>query len=96
MPYEEEQFDVVYGVQVIEYVPELDDALSEIYRVLRPGGRVVMLATNWNSIVWHSNRPGRMSEVLKAWDTHAPYPDLPSILPTRLRKAGIELLNQKR
>ena len=94
MPYDDAQFDVVYGVQVIEYVAELDDALTEIHRVLRPGGRLVILATNWQSVVWHSNNHERMSNILNAWDTHAPYPDLPSILPARLRQAGIEPLHQ--
>ncbi len=94
MPYEDGQFDVVYGTQVIEYVAELDEALHEICRVLRPGGRVVILATNWRSVVWHSNKPERMAEILEAWDTHSPYPYLPSILPARLRQAGIETLYQ--
>ena len=32
MPYEDAAFDAVYGVQVLEYVSDLDAALSEIRR----------------------------------------------------------------
>ena len=27
---------------------------ERVHRVLRPGGRVVILATNWSSVVWPS------------------------------------------
>src|SRR5262245_29111272 len=47
--YEGGEFDVVYGVQVFEYVAQLDTALREVQRVLRPGGRCLILATNWSS-----------------------------------------------
>ena len=39
LPYSDEEFNAVYGVQVFEYVVKLDDALQEICRVLRPSGR---------------------------------------------------------
>ena len=54
LPYGEAEFDAAYGVQVIEYMVDFGKALREIYRVLRPGGRFINLATNYNSIVWHS------------------------------------------
>jgi arsenite methyltransferase len=94
LPYGDAEFDALYGVQVFEYVPNLDDALREIQRVLRPGGRVVILATNWSSLVWHSEEPSRMKRVLTAFAAHAPYRDLPSILPTRLRSLGMTAIRQ--
>ena len=94
LPYEAGEFDVVYGVQVFEYVAPLDTALHEVQRVLRPGGRCIVLATNWSSLVWHSNQPERMQRVLTAFMAHAPYPDLPAIMGVRLRQVGLELLRQ--
>lgn len=94
LPFEGAEFDAVYCTQVLEYVPEIERALKEIHRVLRPGGRVLILATNWSSLVWHSNSPKRMERVLKAWEEHAPYPDLPASLTGRLRQAGIQPLRQ--
>jgi ubiquinone/menaquinone biosynthesis C-methylase UbiE len=44
LPYEGGTLDVVYGVQVFEYIEPLDTALHEVQRVLRPGGRCAILA----------------------------------------------------
>lgn len=94
LPYGDAEFDALYGVQVFEYVVKLDEALREIQRVLRPGGRSVILATNWSSVVWHSDQPARMERVLSAFAGHAPYPDLPAILPARLRQFGMTSIRQ--
>lgn len=94
LPYGDVKFDALYGVQVFEYVPNLDEALREVQRVVRPGGRVVILATNWSSVVWHSDQPARMKRVLTTFAAHAPYPDLPAILPARLRRFGMTPIRQ--
>lgn len=38
IPYEDNQFDLVVSNQVFEHVPDMDQALREIARVLKPGG----------------------------------------------------------
>ena len=88
------QFDAVWGVQVLEYVQDLGKALSEVHRVLRPGGRLLVLSTNWESFVWHSENPARMRRVLEAFDAHCPFPNLSSVLPDRLRAAGFQVSRQ--
>src|SRR5215510_7115448 len=94
LPYEDGTFDLVYGHQVFEYVTPLETALSEVQRVLRPGGRCAIVATDWNTAVWHSEHPERMQRVLTAWAAHSPTPNLPSILGAQLRQAGLEPLRQ--
>ena len=37
-PYGDGEFDDVFAVQVLEYMIDLDAALSQIHRMLRPGG----------------------------------------------------------
>jgi ubiquinone/menaquinone biosynthesis C-methylase UbiE len=95
MSYEDGQFDAVYSVQVIEYVASVDDALRQIARVLKPGGRAIIYDTNWSSVVWYSRQPERMKRMLAAWNEHCPYPDLPTTLAARLRSAGLLPLHQQ-
>jgi arsenite methyltransferase len=94
LPYADGTFDLVYGHQVFEYVTPLETALREVHRVLRLGGRCAVVATDWNTAVWHSEHPDRMQRVLTAWAAHSATPNLPSILGAQLRQAGLELLRQ--
>jgi arsenite methyltransferase len=40
LPFEDESFDVVISNGVIDLIPDKDAVLAEIFRVLRPGGRI--------------------------------------------------------
>jgi SAM-dependent methyltransferase len=42
MPLPDNSFDTVLSAEVLEHVPDPAKALSEIYRVLKPGGHLVM------------------------------------------------------
>ena len=93
-PYGNAEFDVVFAVQALEYLSDLDGALRHIHRMLRPGGRLIVVATDWSSAVWHSENAPRMQRVLAAWAPHTPFRDLPGILAAGLRRAGIQPLRQ--
>jgi ubiquinone/menaquinone biosynthesis C-methylase UbiE len=43
MEFPDDHFDFVVSVHAIEHIPELDAALSEMARVLKPGGRAVFI-----------------------------------------------------
>src|SRR6266852_23012 len=81
-------FDVVVCAQVAEYVPDVDRVLSEAFRVLKPGGRTVFVATDWDAVVWHSEDPERMALVMKLWEEHCAHPHLPRSMAYRLVRAG--------
>ena len=53
MKYEDESFDVVYSFGAMPCIPDLDKAMEEIYRVLKPGGIVLGLLYNKSSINYH-------------------------------------------
>lgn len=84
-------FDVVVCTQVAEYVPDVDSVLSEAFRVLKPGGRAVFVATDWDAVVWYSENPERMALVMKVWEEHCAHPHLPRSLASRLVNAGFRL-----
>ncbi|MBE6501052.1 MAG: glycosyltransferase [Methanobrevibacter thaueri] len=43
IPYEDNYFDLIYCSHVLEHVPDDKKALSELYRVLKPGGTALIL-----------------------------------------------------
>jgi arsenite methyltransferase len=91
LPYADASFDVVVSTQVYEYVEDIEGALAEVHRVLRPGGRVFILDTHWDSLVWHSRDRERMRRVQVAWEDHLAHPDLPQRLTALLQDGGFEL-----
>jgi len=88
LPFADESFHAVLCTQVYEYVSDIDGALQQARRVLRPGGRIAILDTDWDSIVWQSSDPERMRRVLGAWEAHLVDPHLPRSLPRALARAG--------
>ncbi|MFA5406137.1 MAG: class I SAM-dependent methyltransferase [Candidatus Nanoarchaeia archaeon] len=51
-PFKNNSFDVVHANQVIEHISDLDNFVSEVYRILKPGGYVVISTENASS--WHN------------------------------------------
>lgn len=88
LPAPEGAFDAVVCTQVLEYVPDAAGALREFARVLRPGGRLLLMDTDWESCVWHSGDALRMRRIIDAWDSHCAHPHLPGRLVPMLADAG--------
>jgi SAM-dependent methyltransferase len=88
IPYPDASFDVAVSTQVLEYVADIPAALAELRRVVRPGGRILILDTDWDSIVWRSGDDARMAAVLAAWEGHLADPRLPRRLFSELRSTG--------
>jgi arsenite methyltransferase len=91
VPYPDASFDAVVATQVLEYVADIPGALAQARRVLRPGGRLLILDTDWDSIVWHSSDPDRMRRILRTWEQHLANPFLPRTLSRHLRRAGFDV-----
>ncbi len=90
LPVEDASFDGAMCVQVLEYVSDFAAGLAELYRALRPGGRVVVWDVDWATVSWHSADPERMARVLRAWDEHLAHRSLPRTLAPAMTSAGFE------
>lgn len=88
LSFENETFDAVMSSQVFEYLESVSDGLREMYRVLRPGGRVLIHDTDWGALLWRSSDEERMARVMEVWDRHLTDPCLPQTLQPKLRDAG--------
>jgi arsenite methyltransferase len=88
LPLPDASVDVAVATQVFEYVTDIPAALAEVHRVLRPGGRVLLLDTDWDSIVWRAHDDARTARILTAWEEHLADPHLPRTLGPALRAAG--------
>lgn len=95
LPFDSNSFDAVTSTQVIEYLEDPASGIAEIYRALRPGGRVVLLDTDWSTMLWHSSDDARMQRVLATWDEHCPHQHLPRTLAPMLRAAGFTVPRQQ-
>jgi SAM-dependent methyltransferase len=82
-------FDAAVSVQVHEYVKDVAGSLAALARALRPGGRALVVATDWDSLVWHASDAERMRRVLSAFDEHLADPHLPRRLAPLLAGAGL-------
>jgi ubiquinone/menaquinone biosynthesis C-methylase UbiE len=50
LPFEDHSFDVVYSNGVIHHTPNTQDVINEIYRVLKPGGKAIIMVYAENSL----------------------------------------------
>jgi arsenite methyltransferase len=91
LPFPDNTFDAAVSTQVYEYVPDIPAALTELYRVMRPGGRILIMDTDYGSLVIHTKDEVRMARILSAWDEHFVHSGLPRTLSRQLRDAGFTI-----
>lgn len=91
LPLEDGSIDGAVIVQVYEYVDAIEEALDELHRVLAPGGRAVIVDSEWSTLAWHASDEDRARRVLDAFENHCERPYLARYLPGYLRQAGFEI-----
>jgi arsenite methyltransferase len=91
LPLPDACFDAAVSTQVYEYVDDVAAAIAELHRVLRPGGRALIVDTDWDSLVWNAGDTARMRRVLDAWVERFADPHLPCSLSRLLAGAGLEV-----
>ena len=57
LPYASDYFDCICSMGVLHHVPDPTKAISEIYRCLKPGGRLIVMFYHKNSILYRIVMP---------------------------------------
>tara|TARA_A100001388_G_scaffold271421_1_gene250208 strand:+ start:518 stop:1258 length:741 start_codon:yes stop_codon:yes gene_type:complete len=69
LPFENEKFNLIYSLQAIYYNIEFEKMISEIYRVMKPGGALFL--TFFSPKHWYFNHSSFLSKDIVVWDeTH--------------------------
>ncbi|TQM42999.1 class I SAM-dependent methyltransferase [Pseudonocardia cypriaca] len=61
IPYDDETFDLVVGHAVLHHIPDVELALREVLRVLKPGGRFVFAGEPTRVGDWYARRLGALT-----------------------------------
>lgn len=77
-----------YTERVLQHLLDLDTAVAEISRVLRPGGRLVALETQWSSARLTTGDPELARRVASCVPLGFRQPDILTDLPAALRANG--------
>ena len=70
MSYKDGAFDSAMMIQVLEYSKDPIGLLRETMRVLKPGGKLFVADTDWDTIVWNSNFKERTRQIVVLWSDH--------------------------
>ena len=94
LEFPDESFDFVVAVQVYSFVPNVSRAIEEATRVLRKGGRVLVLESDWDMCVWKSKDPAFTRRMISARaETQFAHAYLPRDLHKLFHAAGLTLVD---
>jgi ubiquinone/menaquinone biosynthesis C-methylase UbiE len=95
LPFPDGAFDLVYSFKVLAHVPHIEDALRELARVVRPGGRLLLEFYNPWSLRYlgkRLKRPTHVGQETTDFDVYTRY-DAPtrigSLLPPGVRLVAL-------
>ena len=83
-------FDAVSYVQVLRYISDVRAELAQAHAALKPGGRVVIIETDWHGTVLSTDHPSISQRILDAHDDDVPSANLPVRLKGMLESAGFK------
>lgn len=88
LPTDANHFDAIACTQVLLFIEDLGAALNELARVLKPGGRIAVLETDWRGCILNTSDNALTRRMFDTWDDVATSPNLPVRLHPLLGDAG--------
>lgn len=67
LEFDDNTFDFVFSKDMFECVPDKDFLVSEIHRILKPGGTVVCVNCDWESIAYNGKNKELISKAIHAY-----------------------------
>ena len=92
LPFGDAEFDALSCTQALLYVEQLEQTLREFYRVLKPGGRLAIIETDWSGAIMNSPDQALTRRIFGAWETALVNPNLPKRLRPMLVGLGFTAL----
>lgn len=92
LEFADNSFDAASCIQTLLYVDDVETAITELYRVIKPGGRIAVLETDWRGAVISSSDHALTRTLVETWDATVSSPNLPPILTPLLRSAGFNAI----
>ena len=91
LPFADGSVDAVTCERVLQHVEDADAAVRELARVLRPGGRLALLDSDWATSIVHPGDPDVIARYQAASWTQWPNPFSGRRLRGQLAAAGLEV-----
>ena len=86
--FDDASFDALSCTQTLLYVDDIDAALGEIFRVVKPGGRIAIVETDWRGAILNHPDKELTRKLFDALDSVRSYPHLVRDLRPRLKQFG--------
>ena len=95
MTFEDGSFDGLASIQMLEYIVEVDATLAEARRVLKTGGKAVLISVLWDHWRFHGADLDLNDRMHEIWRSHCPHQMLPFEMTARLAATGFDGVVQK-
>ncbi|TCO40923.1 methyltransferase family protein [Kribbella antiqua] len=91
LPFEDESVDVLRCERVLQHVADPAAVVKEMARVLRPGGRIALIDTDWATAIIHPADPGVLHRMVDYFLGQSANPYSGRRLRGMLAGAGLEI-----
>jgi len=89
LPFEDTTVDAVCCERVFQHLADAPSAACEFARILRPGGRAVVIDMDWGTTVLHPGDPAIVAQVVSAQSAELPNPLAGRRIAGQLTAAGL-------